>query len=78
VPESKTLDLTKAATLCGDITVYILEEFESNPQLRELKVIHNSREELEEAAKSLRELGFDAEVREEGGRTVAVFRRKQQ
>jgi hypothetical protein len=75
MPETKVLDFTKAATICGDLTVYILDEFESDPQLRELKVIHDNREEVEEAAKSLQEFGFTVEIREENGKIVAIFRR---
>lgn len=72
----KTLDFTKTRTLCGDVTLYILEEVEANPDLEEIEVIHHDAGELEEAAKALEELGWRrVELRREDGRAVLVLRK---
>jgi len=74
--EKKVLDFTKTSGLCGDILVYILDEIESNPDLKELVVIHNDKKELEEAANELKTLGVrEITMREESGKIILTIKK---
>ncbi len=74
--EKKVLDFTKTSGLCGDILVYILDEIESNPDLKELMVIHNDKKELEEAANELKTLNVgEIAIREENGKVILIIKK---